>query len=157
MVNAIINTHFTVKQLVNILFNSTHSHLQLPSEFWEDINCLSRVSVCRLMTNLSSLVQKTAPSSNVTTWYFFFLQYAFIHLGREKQCGVKFVVSRETTQQCRDHLNLKTTNLLYQMMPQYSARTLDWFKIEGINVHNITSKWARQLKLKMWYRLLSLC
>ena len=45
--------------------NSIHSHLQMLSEFCEDISCPSHVSVYHLMTNLYFLVQKTAPLLNV--------------------------------------------------------------------------------------------
>ena len=50
--------------------NSTHSHLQMLSEFCEDISCPSHVSVYHLMTNLSFLVQKTAPLLNVMWSHF---------------------------------------------------------------------------------------
>ena len=56
--------------------NSIHSHLQMQSEFCEDISCPSHVSVYHLMTNLSFLVQKTAPLLNVMWSHFvsFFLE-----------------------------------------------------------------------------------
>lgn len=48
------------------LLNSTPSHLLLQSEFWEAISYQSPVCVCLLMINLFSLLQRTAPSSNVS-------------------------------------------------------------------------------------------
>ena len=64
-------THtFQQKISYQYLFNSTHSPLLLRSEFWEVISYQSHVSVCHLMTDLFSLLQKTAPSSNVSKWLY---------------------------------------------------------------------------------------
>ena len=66
------------KRINGVFFsvNSIHSHLQMLSEFCEGISCPSHVSVYHLMTNLSFLVQKTAPLLNVMWSHFvsFFLE-----------------------------------------------------------------------------------